>query len=359
MSRYEERLAAHKNEIRSRILAVGGRVEDAVSEAVEGLIAGDRDKCSRIMLGDLAVNRELRVVDKLCHAFVARHLPSAGHLRFVSSALRMDVALERVGDYAVTIARDGVQLTEASPPKLAAAMRALAVLGCRMLHQAMKAFAESDVELARQTKALGKEGDQAFNDVFRSLLKDAEGRSIEDVLRYVSAFKKLQRVCDQAKNICEETLFEVLGETKPAKRYHVLFLDARDTLLGPLAAAIAQRAFPESGVYSSVGFNAGEALAPELLGYAKRVGLDLGDKEPTELKDNLESLGKFHVIVSLVTDGHRHIAKVPFKTAFIQWELPKMADVDGETSAWIRHLQRELGAEVQELMVALRGEDAC
>ena len=71
---------------------------------------------NEVVLGDLVVNRRVRKLDSKCHAFVARHLPSAGHLRFVSSVLRLSIALERVGDYAVIIARELAQL-ESPPPQ--------------------------------------------------------------------------------------------------------------------------------------------------------------------------------------------------------------------------------------------------
>jgi len=358
MSRYEQRLAAHKAEIRARVLAVGHRVEEAIADAVDGLLSKDRDKCSRIIVGDLAINRELRAVDKLCHAFVARHLPSAGHLRFVSSVLRMDVALERIGDYAVTIARDGVQINSSTPEVVQRELRTFGQHACRTLNKAMAAFADSDPALARETKALIKESDGIFDKVFRELMATEPKPPLEDLFRYLSAFNKLQRVADQAKNICEETLFEVLGETKPPKRYSILFLDARDTLLGPLAVAIAERAFPESGKYVSAGFKPGDEIADELLAHARKAGLDINHK-PTSLADNVETLSDHHVIVSLTPDGHRHISEVPFKTAFLQWDLPKLADADGNTASWIREVQRELAAEIQELMIALRGEDAC
>ena len=71
---------------------------------MHALLTRDRELAAEVILGDLPINREVRAIDALCHAFVARHLPSAGHLRFVSSVLRLNVELERIGDYAVTIA---------------------------------------------------------------------------------------------------------------------------------------------------------------------------------------------------------------------------------------------------------------
>ena len=141
MSFYDERLANDKAKIRERVVAIGRRVEQRIGEAVEALVAHDVDRCYAIVLGDLPINREIRAIDRACHAFVARHLPSAGHLRFVSSVLQMNVALERVGDYAVTIAREGVQLRANVQPELVKELQELSSKAREAMRQAVTAFA--------------------------------------------------------------------------------------------------------------------------------------------------------------------------------------------------------------------------
>ena len=98
MSHYEERLQADLDEIRERVKAVGDEVIDAVGNACRSLLNVDRALAAETILGDLPVNREIRAIDQRCHAFVVRHLPSAGILRFVSSVLRLTVAIERIGE---------------------------------------------------------------------------------------------------------------------------------------------------------------------------------------------------------------------------------------------------------------------
>ena len=139
MSIYEQRLDADKKEIRDRIAEVGRRVEQAMVDAVHALLTRDEPQAYATMLGDLPINREVRAIDKLCHGFVARHLPSAGHLRFISSVLRMNIALERVGDYAVTICRESVHLKSPPPPDLEGHIRGLADEAITYLRQAVRA----------------------------------------------------------------------------------------------------------------------------------------------------------------------------------------------------------------------------
>ena len=119
MSHYEKRLERDLGEIRSRVKAVGDLVEDQVRDAIRALLTMDPDLANQVVLKDRIVNRETRALDRLCHGFVVRHLPVAHHLRYVSSVFRMDVALERVGDYAVTICRHSLRCSTPPPPTIA------------------------------------------------------------------------------------------------------------------------------------------------------------------------------------------------------------------------------------------------
>jgi len=93
---YEERMEADLGEIRRKVKTVSDLVERQVQMAVQSLLHVDRDLASHVVLGDRQVNRRIKQIDHLCHAFIVRHAPSAGHLRYVSAVLRLDVALERV-----------------------------------------------------------------------------------------------------------------------------------------------------------------------------------------------------------------------------------------------------------------------
>jgi len=94
---YEERLQRDLNKIRTSVAEVSEKVEHALRQAIKALLTRDRQLANETILGDLPINRAIRHIDRLCHFFVARHLPSAGHLRFVSAVLRMNIAIERLG----------------------------------------------------------------------------------------------------------------------------------------------------------------------------------------------------------------------------------------------------------------------
>lgn len=113
MTHYEERLQEDLTRLQQKVSSLGNTVENAVANAVRALLELDKEIATEVIIGDLKVNRESRELDRLCHGFVARHLPAAGHLRYVSSTMRVNVALERIGDYAETISRTVLQLSKA------------------------------------------------------------------------------------------------------------------------------------------------------------------------------------------------------------------------------------------------------
>ena len=110
MSHLEERLERDLEEIRDHMALMADKVDKAIADAIYAFQHGDLKLANQVVLRDLPINRSSRKIDKLCHAFIALHLPSAGHLRLLSSVIRANIIIERIGDYAVTIAREAIQL---------------------------------------------------------------------------------------------------------------------------------------------------------------------------------------------------------------------------------------------------------
>lgn len=361
MSHYQERLEKDLEEIRSRTAAVGASVEAAFRQAIHAVLIEDSDLSSRIVLGDLPINREVRELDRLCHAFVARHLPSAGHLRFVSSALRMHIALERIGDYAVAIAREQVQLSGSPPEQFAKDIELIAEQTSLMLHQALEAFNTRNDDLARGTKPMGAQIDRTFEKVFNDLLEEGEkdGPPLRDLFATLVILNRIGRVADQSKNICEETVFVVTGQTKEPKIYRVLFLDERGDALAPIAAAYAAKAFPNSGRFSSAGWAAAETIDPRARSVAERNGLDLS-QPPTSLATIRDEVDDVHVIIGLQPGARERLGAVPFHTTLLQWKPPyPSVHLDQQRcEATYDEALKQLTVEIRQLMQTLRGEEA-
>jgi protein-tyrosine-phosphatase len=271
----------------------------------------------------------------------------------------MNVALERIGDYAVTIAREGVQLSKAPPEPLAAELQTIAAQASAMLQRAIKAFEDGDAALARKIKPEAKQLARGYGAVYRDLIAMSGSLTAADSFAMLTVFHRVDRVSDQAKNLCEETIFELTGETKRPKRYRILFVGSGDTLVAPLAVALARKAFPQSGDYDSAGYEAGAGLSPALLRAAEQYSLDVTGLAPTPLEKGREALERYHVVVCLSEEARRKLDKIPYSTVVLVWDLPSLSVApSAEVDAGIRVLSAQLSSEIHDLMEILRGDDA-
>ncbi|NNL65448.1 MAG: phosphate signaling complex protein PhoU [Myxococcales bacterium] len=351
MSHYEERLSLDLEAIRSELRNVGEQVQAGLDDAIRALQAHDRKLASETILGDMSINRAIRRIDRLCHAFVARHLPSAGHLRFISSVLRVNVALERVGDYAVKISRETVQLSASPPASVARHVEQMSHHAQNLLSHAIEAFHEGNAEMARGAKSVSGSRDSTFSLVFRDLLRVGEGsdRPLKDLLSLIVIFNAIERVGDQAKNICEETIFVATGETKGPKVYDVLFVDERNDCATQLAAAFAHKVFPGSGRYTTAGWGAAPSVDPGCLDFMEQHGLGAPQEAPAALDPSHAALARYDVIVALEPGMRDQIKELPFTTVLLEWDMEKTS---------VEERYKEICHRVRALMETLRGEGA-
>ena len=247
MSHLEARQEKDLNGIRERMITQADAVAVAVENAVRSVQTNDRRLAYDTVLADHPINRLTREIDKLCHRFIAVHLPSAGPLRLLSSVIRANVELERIGDYAVTVARETAQMS--APPEGIMARELDRVAGetLLMLRQSVKAFKELNAELARGTVGIADQLQLHMDMVYAELRANTDKDKIKDSLAIFVVFTQLKRVADQAKNLCEHTIFAQTGEQKAPKVYRILFVDRDNSRLGPMAQAIAAHACTNSG----------------------------------------------------------------------------------------------------------------
>lgn len=357
MSHYEERLENDLNRIRRNIADMAEQVRGGVRDAVHALQTGDAALAARTILADHPINRSMREIDRLCHAFIAVHLPTGRHLRLLSSAIRANIALERIGDYAVTIARASHQLADPPSGEMGRELERIANQAQIMLEQAIKAFNDLNAEAARATMVMEQEIETDLDTVYDELTANQDRERIKDLLAVFVVLTHLKRVADQAKNLCEETVFAVTGQSKAPKVYHILFIDDDNSCLSRMAEAIARKNFPGSGNYRSGGRAPAAQTNAAMAAFMRARGIDLSAVRPVALEANLSDLVDKHVIVSLQGPVRKHIARVPFHTTPVEWDVGPVPGNDAGDDQW-EALYRNIASLVRELMETLRGPNA-
>ncbi len=359
MSHYEERLENDLDNIRSEVNKLASWVDEAVNNSVHALLSGNEALASATILGDGPINRKMREIDSLCHQFVAVHLPSGGHLRLISSVIRTNITLERIGDYAVTISRELQQVSDGIDKGLAAGIELLASEVQLMLKQAITSFENDNIELARGTIAMASQIDNTISGLYAGLYDEGADCTLKQRFAVFSVFHRLERIADQAKNLCEQTVFTVSGEGKARKVYHILFIDDDNSCLSQMAEAIARKHFPESGVYlSAAGAAPATSLSEGLLEFMDGHGMQTTNVELSANDLTPLQLSGFHVIVSLQAPVSSYIQNFPFNTTTVTWDLTSVPEACVCDAQAYENIHRELSVRIKDLMVLLRGKDA-
>ena len=360
MSHYEQRLERDLSALQQRIGEMSKQVQQGLANAILALQKGDHQLAATTILADHPINRTMREIDAACHAFIAVHLPSGKHLRLLSSVIRANIALERIGDYAVIIARASGQLSKPPSGRMAHELERFGSEVKLMLGQSIKAFNELDPGLARGTLVLEKEMEFDLDGIYAELMSNPEQAGAKSLLTTFTVFTHLKRAADQAKNLCEEAIFAETGETKVPKVYNILFVDRDNSCASQMAAALARKVFPGSGNYRSAGSTPAASIDPATAQFLADKGLDLASASPAPIDFSEHELAEFHLVVSLQGPVAEHMGQLPFHTAGIQWDIgaDKLTPGQSPDEDTLPSLYRELGSQISELMHLLRGEDA-
>lgn len=209
-----QRYNAELEELRSRVLAMGGLVERQCQRALEALVKGNAELASTVVAGDYEVNDlEVEIGDK-CTDILARRQPAAGDLRMIVAIIRMTSNLERVGDEAAKVGRMARKLADVRDREAyVGEPQHLGEGVLEMLRDAMDAFARLDVQLAVATIARDLDIDREFKSLTRLLISHMmeQPQRVKNMLRVNSCARALERIGDHAVNLCEEVVYLVRG----------------------------------------------------------------------------------------------------------------------------------------------------
>jgi phosphate transport system protein len=202
--------------LRHKVLKMGGLVEQQIHGAIEALQNTDAAAAEKIILRDHKVNALEVTIDEDCTQILARRQPAASDLRMVVAVIKTITDLERIGDEAEKIAKMAVSLAEddAVFSGRYAGIHHLGDLVKRMVHDVLDAYARLDVDAALQVVRADDETDKEYQDLIRMLVTYMmeDPRNISEVLDVIWAARALERIGDHAKNIGEYIIYLVKGK---------------------------------------------------------------------------------------------------------------------------------------------------
>src|SRR5436853_2118997 len=171
MTHYEEHLQRDTEWIRGKILAMAHLADRALRDSVEALVEKNLTLAYSVILRDQYIDELEKELDRLCLEFLVRQQPVAGHLRFAYATIKINLELERVGDYAESIARQVLKISALEPQPSYDKFVAIANLSIPMLQQAVQAFVDQKPDLARSTMLIEEEVDLLRNGINAALME--------------------------------------------------------------------------------------------------------------------------------------------------------------------------------------------
>lgn len=201
-------------DLNGRIIRMGEMVERMLEQAMEALLQRDSAMARATMAYDYLVNSVEVEIDELSIKTLALFQPVAVDLRFITIALKISTDLERMGDQAVNICEQAVELNQKDAPPSYYSLPAMAEHAKRMVNEAMQAFATRDAELAQRVCDQDEEVNRLhagmFRDLFGLMSETPERAQVATRLMFVS--KYLERIADHATNISEMVIYLVKGK---------------------------------------------------------------------------------------------------------------------------------------------------
>ena len=199
--------------IRSSVLAMGGMVEQQLSNALEAIHSQDVELARNIVETDLKVNAMEVAIDEECTRIIAKRQPAASDLRLILMISKTVTDLERMGDVADKLARMVLNNTGRTQPPLVS-LESMGRLAIKMLHDALDAFARMDVEAAVRLYHEDDKIDRQYESIIRELMTYMmeDPRTIPQVLDVLWCARSIERSGDRCQHISDYIIYCVKGK---------------------------------------------------------------------------------------------------------------------------------------------------
>ena len=200
--------------VKDEVLLLGSMVEHAIIGSVEALKKRDLKASEKLIAEDKEINKKRFAIENQLMILIATQQPMAHDLRLLASTMEIISELERMGDYAKGIANINLRMGEEALLKPLIDIPRMAQKGADMLHRALTAFINEDVEVAKSIPVEDDEVDALYNQIYRELMMFViqDPKTIERANWLLWVAHNLERVADRVTNICERTIFIATGD---------------------------------------------------------------------------------------------------------------------------------------------------
>jgi len=209
---FEEKM----NKLYDKLQHMGSLVEAAIARSIEALKTQNLELAQAVIDGDDLIDDLEHEIEEKCLEVIATQQPMAKDLRRVATLFKMINDLERMADYATSIAKITLRIADQPLIKPLVDIPRMAILSQKMVKQALDAYVREDVDLAAAVGKDDDEVDKLFGQIFRELLTIMmeNPKTITQATHLLFVGRWLERISDHATNIAEEVIFLVTGEKR-------------------------------------------------------------------------------------------------------------------------------------------------
>jgi phosphate transport system protein len=206
-----------ENELRqlgNDLLKLGTDAQSAMLASVAALAARDTAASWALINADEKINEQRHQLELDCLKVIATQQPMAGDLRRIATVLYIATELERIGDYAKTIAKLNLRIGDEKLIEPLTNIKYMSELTMDMLERALQAFETSDTVLARHIPDSDDEIDALYDKVFRHAMDHVRDdiAHVDQVNYIIMIAYSLERTADRVINVCERVIYMVEGQ---------------------------------------------------------------------------------------------------------------------------------------------------
>lgn len=334
----------------------------ALRDGITALRGRDRQLAYAVIIRDQAVDVLERDVARLCLEFLVRQQPAGTPLRFAYAAIKINSELERVGDYAESIAHQAAKLVAIDADLPLDRFQQIADLALPMLRDAVRAFLTQDAALARATIPV----EDTIDGLKSRLRKDLIQMYKENRLPFealdpcLTITRRLERVSDQARNICAETLYLCTGEFAShagAEVYRVLFVDDHNSCRSQMAEAIGQALNEPKFFFCSAGLDP-RPIEPATVDFMRSKGTDLA-RRTSKAIHQVPDLDQIQIVIALSGAVRHAFPPGTRKLVYLDWTMDDPSQSPGtaeQRTAAYQAAYQSLREHLTDLLTAILGK---
>lgn len=210
--------------IKDGLIYLGALTEKAIQAAMRSLQQRDSENARKVIDSDNEIDQLDAELEEKCIRILALRQPTARDLRFITTAIKINGHLERIGDMAVNIAEKAILLNDEPQLKPYIDLPRMADLVSEMIKNSLDALIKEDLAMAEsvrlQENTVDKLNEQIFRELLTFMMQDT--KTIHRAILIMQISKNLERIADHAKGIADMVIYLVTGESVRHQFYNGL-----------------------------------------------------------------------------------------------------------------------------------------